>query len=427
VAVLVFNGLCVNCSCQQLTRNEGKNVAISAYCSYCRSTSSLTLKFCQKCGEPLTGDTRAYRVRVKTPSGWKSRVVSDLKEARALEREFQGDEGAGRGQRQSSRVSQNLQTRRSSPKSTEPTFTQVWEQFYPWVCLRIKDPAFYENKWRNHIAPAFANRTLESVTTNELNAFFAKLRQSPVAPMPFRKAQPKLMAMKTALDIVKAVGRLYSYAIEDSDPPMYAGSNPFRRFKPPKFNNKVTNDLNLEQTRRLIEVLDGWDNRPAALAFKLSLMTGKRTGEVFSLVWRNVDLEVGFIRFIVKSQTKDDVQHYPISPGVRLILEEALKLPRMGSGLVFPSEVDKVILYPKIWDRIKIRARIPKETRAHDLRHTFASRLLSERKATLAEVQKLLNHKSPQMTERYAHLADDAMRRAAQAADEIFDAKHNVN
>lgn len=397
-------------------------MAISAYCSYCRSTSPLTLKLCQKCGEPLTGSARAFRVRVKTPSGWKSRVVSTLKEAKALESEFEGSEGAGTGQaRQSNQVvSHTPQARRSLIKPHGLTFAQVWEQFYPWVCLRIKDPAFYENKWRNHIAPAFANRTLESVTTNELNAFFAKLRQSPVAPMPFRKAKPRVMAMKTALDIVKAVGRLYSYAIEDTDPPLYTGSNPFRRFKPPKFNNKVTNDLNLEQSRRLIEVLDAWDNRPAALAFKLCLMTGKRTGEVFPLVWRNVNLEAGFIRFIVKSRTQDDIQNYPISPGVRLILEEALKLPQMASGLVFPSEADKVILYPKIWERIKIRARIPQETRAHDLRHTFASRLLSERKATLAEVQKLLNHKSPQMTERYAHLADDAMRRAAQAVDSLF-------
>jgi len=38
----------------------------------------------------------------------------------------------------------------------------------------------------------------------------------------------------------------------------------------------------------------------------------------------------------------------------------------------------------------------------------------------LYTLQKLLTHKSPQMTQRYAHLRDDTLKRAAEVAGDIF-------
>lgn len=51
------------------------------------------------------------------------------------------------------------------------------------------------------------------------------------------------------------------------------------------------------------------------------------------------------------------------------------------------------------------------EFRIHDLRHTFASIAINSG-SSLYEVQKLLGHHSSQMTQRYAHLADSAMKSA---------------
>ena len=50
--------------------------------------------------------------------------------------------------------------------------------------------------------------------------------------------------------------------------------------------------------------------------------------------------------------------------------------------------------------------------RIHDLRHTFASHLVSSGES-LHVVGKLLGHTQPQTTARYAHLADTAVRDAA--------------
>ena len=56
----------------------------------------------------------------------------------------------------------------------------------------------------------------------------------------------------------------------------------------------------------------------------------------------------------------------------------------------------------------------------HGLRHVFASTLASSGKVDMYTLQKLLTHKSPIMTQRYAHLRDDALKRAS----EQFPAQH---
>lgn len=114
--------------------------------------------------------------------------------------------------------------------------------------------------------------------------------------------------------------------------------------------------------------------------------------------------------FIVKSKKRNEVHHYPITPNARAILEDALKLSVGGSGLVFTTSTGKRIQYRARWLKIKKRANLPKEIRPHDLRHTFASLLASSGEVTLFEVQKLLGHKDIRSTERYAHLADKAMK-----------------
>ena len=55
----------------------------------------------------------------------------------------------------------------------------------------------------------------------------------------------------------------------------------------------------------------------------------------------------------------------------------------------------------------------------HGLRHVFASRLASSGKVDLYRIQKLLTHKSPQMTQRYAHLSNEVLREASEVMDNI--------
>lgn len=63
------------------------------------------------------------------------------------------------------------------------------------------------------------------------------------------------------------------------------------------------------------------------------------------------------------------------------------------------------------WQRVRARAGL-KDVRIHDLRHTFASATLGSGQG-LPMIGKLLGHTQVQTTARYAHLASDSVRAAA--------------
>lgn len=84
---------------------------------------------------------------------------------------------------------------------------------------------------------------------------------------------------------------------------------------------------------------------------------------------------------------------------------------------VFPGNLDRhgrTTPLSRKWARMM--EHIPFEGRLHDLRHTFASRLV-QRGASIQAVQELLGHATLQMTMRYAHLAPDNLRSAIDLLD----------
>lgn len=66
----------------------------------------------------------------------------------------------------------------------------------------------------------------------------------------------------------------------------------------------------------------------------------------------------------------------------------------------------------KVWTHIREEAGLP-GLRIHDLRHSFASIALAGG-ASLPLIGKALGHSSARVTERYAHLADDALKGLAE-------------
>lgn len=135
------------------------------------------------------------------------------------------------------------------------------------------------------------------------------------------------------------------------------------------------------------------------------------------LKWEEVDFERGFIRLVNPEGGKTAV--IPLNEQARDLLKSHAREP--GSLFVFPGrggrqrrEIRRPI------ERIRKAAGLPEGFRPlHGLRHHFASALASSGEVDLFTLQKLLTHKSPAMTQRYAHLRDEALRQASNLAGEL--------
>lgn len=185
----------------------------------------------------------------------------------------------------------------------------------------------------------------------------------------------------------------------------------------PAANNEQTEDLKPEQLTRLLEAIEQDQNTTVGNMMKLALFTGLRRGEMFRLKWEHLDFERGFIHLIDPKGGQD--QQVPLNEAARQVLAAQ---PRTKSPFVFPGRGGKQRGdVSKEADRIKTKAGLPESFRPlHGLRHVFASMLASSGSVDLYTLQKLLTHKSPKMTMRYAHLRDEALRKASELAGQMI-------
>jgi integrase len=185
----------------------------------------------------------------------------------------------------------------------------------------------------------------------------------------------------------------------------------------PKVNNLKTEDLSPDQLTTLLEAIEQDPNVQAANFMKMVLFTGMRRGELFKLQWQDVDFDRGFIHIRDPKGGKD--QKIPLNAAARQLL---LDHPRTDSPFVFPGRGGRQrVDINKQVNRIKRQVGLPKDFRPlHGLRHTYASMLASSGQVDLYTLQKLLTHKSAAMTQRYAHLRDEVLRRASDLAGDII-------
>ena len=190
----------------------------------------------------------------------------------------------------------------------------------------------------------------------------------------------------------------------------------------PKVSNIVVEDLNEDQLKRLLAAIEADTNTDARGIMLLALFSGMRRGEIFKLKWSDVDFDRGFIRIVGPKGGQD--QTIPLNAAARKVLEAH---PRTSEH-IFPGEDGgRRVTIQKAMRRIREAAGLPASFRPlHGLRHAFASRLASSGQVDMYTLQKLLTHKSPVMTQRYAHLRDEALRRASELAGSLVDEAVNA-
>ncbi len=156
--------------------------------------------------------------------------------------------------------------------------------------------------------------------------------------------------------------------------------------------------------------------------YAMAVYTGMRAGELAGLHWDDISFEQRLITVhrSYRGPTKaEDVRHVPILDALLPILRR-WRLRHPGR-LVFTNAAGTMLgrsarVFQEVLRRVLDRGGFPQQSRkgklrryivSHDLRHTFASTWMMKG-GDLFRLQKILGHKTVQMTLRYAHLAPAA-------------------
>jgi integrase len=225
-------------------------------------------------------------------------------------------------------------------------------------------------------------------------------------------------ADQTVKHILVLLKRIVQYGVDKN----LCTPLPFK-VKPPKVDNEKTEFLSGAEVAHVLKTLNSWPDRQAADMLLLAMLTGLRRGELYKLEWNDIDIHRGFI--YIRDPKGGKSQHVPLNAAAANLLLK--NHPRISDIFVFSHAdgrpfTDTAHNYRQLKE-LRAALKLPEGFRPlHGLRHHYASALASSGQVDLYTLQKLLAHKSPLMTQRYAHLRDEALRRASELAGEIIEA-----
>lgn len=243
--------------------------------------------------------------------------------------------------------------------------------------------------YRDYILPKLGNRKVADLTFSDCEALHRKIS---TADKPVRANRVHAI-LRRGLSLSKRWG--------------WITNNPAEGVQHNREEGR-TRYLSSAELKRLFAALDEHPYQTSCDAVRMMIYTGCRCGEALNARWDQFDEE-----FRVWSKpsaaTKQRKPHVvPVSKEVTKLLKRRSK--KVKSAFIFPSDETGVAMtnIKRTWETVRTQAGIP-DVRLHDLRHTFASIVVSNGES-LPIVGALLGHTQAQTTARYAHLQHDRLR-----------------
>lgn len=249
--------------------------------------------------------------------------------------------------------------------------------------------AFSETYLQDYAMIAKKSWKTDACQLRIMNEFFEDIELREISPLMIQKFRASRLregvTESTCNRYLALLKRMFSIAIEEG----YAGENPVKKVK---FFSEKSNlrerILTEEEEERLMET--GSDALKPILV--VALNTGMRRGEILNLRWVQIDFKAKRIR--VEKTKSGEVRHIPIND---VLLYELRRLKGKNSHVFFNPETGKPYVDLKKGFKAACRRADIKGMRFHDLRHTFASRLV-EKGADIETVRDLLGHHSITIT-----------------------------
>jgi len=242
----------------------------------------------------------------------------------------------------------------------------------------------------------FGTATLDHVTPKRIVAYKNQRYIDGVKPATINR---ELASLKKAFNLAR---REWEWCTD----------NPVCRVSMERENNMRDRWLTVDEETRLFNAAGPWLRELMLFA----IHTGMRMGEILGLTWAGVDL---FRRTVTVFKSKNGERRtIPLNQTALALLKHKYGCRSVETQLVFPSEAQTRLNASNISRSLNLALEKVKMTdfHFHDLRHTCATRMI-QGGVDLYKVQRLLGHKSPIMTQRYAHHYPESLRDGVEALD----------
>lgn len=279
-------------------------------------------------------------------------------------------------------------------RKAAPNIADLWYEYerthLPTLSERSRSDQ--RSMWSKYILPELQSIQVRELSSNHVDHLHARVSEAGTT-----RANRVLEVLRKALNLAIRWGWI------EMNP-----ADGFRR----NAEHSRERYLTPEEYERVFDALDRMQNQRAANAIRLLILTGARRGEVLSLEWSDLDLDQGLWNRPAHKSKDRKRKRIPLS-NEALVLLKTMEENATGHFL-FPTSTGTYM--PDLnrpWAWLKKETGL-QDLRVHDLRHSFASVLISGG-VPLETIGKLLGHSQHQTTLRYAHLMDDPLRRAANA------------
>ena len=314
-------------------------------------------------------------------------------------------------------------------KITVAEYLDIWLR--DTVKGRVKETTYanYSYIARVHISPALGRIKLKNLTPAHVRSFYGEKSSSSLSKATVKKMH---VVLRRALSQAVSDGLIPRNVAESVRPPRTGA--PGEEIRP----------LNPEECSAFLDAARG--ERLETL-YLLAVHCGLREGELLVLRWDDVDLEAAKPALLVRRTLTrgEEGRGYLVGASTKSGKGRRVRLTRRAAGslrdhrkrqveermslgglwqdqdLVFPNGIGSLLnpsnLRNRSFKRIKARSGVRDELRFHDLRHTFATMLLSAG-VHAKVVSEMLGHASITITlDTYSHVLPDMQDSAAQAME----------
>ncbi|MBI5178148.1 MAG: site-specific integrase [Nitrospinae bacterium] len=312
-----------------------------------------------------------------------------------------------RSRRMSGEEKSNREMRIEARKTAEWTIGRLWEEYRSQKGKPPDKPNYQIGTYADADYFAYAGHLKER---------FAKKHPSEISSIElgrFRNEKLKALSPQYVKHCLTLLVRLVRFGAKHKLVSLFDFQVEY-----PRFDNKVTNPLNAMHLKALIKTLAEYENAHARAVVLTALMTGLRRGSILRLKKSDLDFERGTIYLNrPKGTPTGAIETIPFPLPLQGILRG---LPPNDSDYLFPGRGgDFMVDGKRHWIEIKKRAGL-EGFRFHDLRHTFATLVAASGQVDIRELQRLLLHKSFEMTLRYSHLLDSRLQQASNTASNVI-------